>query len=245
MFRFPNIKIQTASHVFTANVFVCMICMCLSAIPYYHYFGKNTTILSMVFSSILMGVFYMLAGFFLHQKKLYISIACLVVWLLNGFAFVGFLSALVINISPIQFVTLCFSQSISIVIYTHISPRVMINDIAIGSMFAATIIVWLISIYGFVVEDDWMAAIVILLLSFFVILYNQRFLIHINTGEGGHYSTTWQSTASAIIYYYCMIGIHLVDKIDKFTKGQKILESERDFREDDLGEQKIEFQNDL
>lgn len=222
-----NVKVQTTFYVFTVNVIICVMCMGVSAIPYYHYFGKTASVLSMIFSSILMGIFYILTGFFMHhQKQLYIALACLVAWVLCGFAFVGFLSALVVNISPIQFVSLCFAQSIAMVVYTRTFPRHMINNVAIIAMFGADLLVWLISIYGFVVEGDWMAAIVILLLSFFVIFYNQFFLLHVKKRG---YNTTWQSTAEAVIFYYCMIGIFVIDFIERFAQGHKVLESENDF----------------
>jgi hypothetical protein len=192
--------------------------------------GKNATILSMIFSSMFLGAFYVLTAFFLRQKHLYLSLVCLGCWLLAGAAFVGFLSALVVNISPIQFVTLCFAQSLAIVVYTRVSIRKMVHKIAVMAMLGATLVVWLVSIYGFVVENDWMAATVILLLSFFVVIYNHRYLLHV---KNAGYSTAWESTAEAIIHYYCMDAIRFVDAITRCAEGKHIrlelLEGEDDF----------------
>lgn len=192
--------------------------------------GKNATILSMIFSSMFLGIFYVLTAFFLKQKHLYVAIACLGCWLLAGAAFVGFLSALVVNISPIQFVTLCFAQSLAIVVYTRVSIRKLVHKIAVMAMLGATMVVWLVSIYGFVVENDWMAATVILLLSFFVVIYNHRYLLHV---KNGGYNSTWESTAEAIIHYYCMDAIRFVDAVTLCAEGKHrhldLLEGEDDF----------------
>lgn len=213
-----NARIQTIFYVYTANVIICMLCVLMGSIPYYDYLGKNPTILSFLFSATVLSATYFLMAYFIEQKNLNIAIGCLVVWVLSGIGFVGFLAALVVNISPLQFITLCMAQSLCIVVHTRLTTRkISITNVTL-SCIGISLVVWCISIYGFVVEGDWMASVVILLLSFFVVIYNHRFIHLTGTNK---YDITWQSTTTAIIHYYCYDAMRFIQAVSlKFSDKQ-------------------------
>lgn len=224
-----NARVQTIFYVYTANAIVCMLCVLMGSIPYYDYIGKNPTILSFLFSATMLSVTYMLMAFFIEQKRFHIAIGCLVAWILSGIGFVGFLSALVINISPLQFVTLCMAQSLCIVVHTRLSTRKLSIRAMTLSCIGISVFVWCISIYGFVVEGDWMAAVIILLLSFFVVIYNHRFIHLTGTNK---YDTTWQSTVTALMHYYSYDAMRFIQAVTlKFS--DKVHNDEENADDDD------------
>jgi len=223
--------VQTIFYVFTTNIIVCILCILLGSIPYYDYFGKNPTILSFLFFMTSFLVCYVLMAHFIEQKMLNQSIACLVAWILSGAGFVGFLSALVVNISPLQFVTLCMAQSMCVVVHTRLTVRKLSIRMVTLTSIAVSLIVWCISIYGFVVEGDWMAATVILLLSFFVVIYNYRFLHMTGIMK---YDSTWQSSVTAVIHYYCYDATRAIQAISRKFGEKRHVDTPEDDDDDDV-----------
>lgn len=202
----PDVSVQIMYFIFTANLLFCTFAITVGAIPYYHYFGYLSTRNIFVASLSLVGVSYVAMSVCIVLKHVDIALWCLFFfWTLCG-VFVGFISAFTYNIAPIQFMTIWWAQSVTIVAYTRYSPqRININTATIW-MGAVSAVVWCVSIYGFIVESDWIPGVIILFLSVLLVLYNRLHLQRVV----GRYNMSWEDGVTAICSYYCFDMVRLL-----------------------------------
>lgn len=196
----PDIRIQIVFYIFCVNAVFAMGCMFFGAVPYYHYFGENETRIGL-WTSLACLVVAFITMTFLVWRKLHINVAILaslVLWI-STIELVGFASATLVNIAPIQFMAIVFLQSISIVAYTRFSPRLVSMQIVIAVQIVATIVAWALSIYGFIVEADWIGGGVLLLLSAASIAYNVRAIY----ATEDRYDASFEQGVNAILDFYC------------------------------------------
>lgn len=193
------VSMQVLYYMFTANVLFCTFCMMVGAIPYYHYFGFLTTRNMFGASVTVMVVSYVTVGVLIVLKHVDLALWCLFIWAISMGLLTGFASALTYNIAPIQFMAMWWSQSIAIVAFTRYNTREINVNKATIAMTIVTLAVWCASIYGFIVEWNWIAAIIIIILALAMVFYN-RIQIQRTIGR---YDTSWEQGVTAVCQYYC------------------------------------------
>ena len=202
----PDLRIQIIFYMHAVNMLFTMVCMTFGAIPYYHYFGFTVTRNVFIVSVIIWTVLYVCLCIATHEEHVPTALTLFILWTTATASVTGFLSALSYNISPVQFMALSWAQSISLIIYTRLSPRNISLNVATGAMVVATLIVWCASIYGFIVEKDWLAACIILGLSLLLVAYN-RWRLHKTEGR---YDASFTQGVLASLHLYCGDVVELV-----------------------------------
>lgn len=120
------------------------------------------------------------------RKSNKVAVGFLVVLTFELSLLVGFISIILGNIAPIQFMAILFGQTTAIFGYTFISPRYIDLRKAMVATIVATIIVWCLGIFAFYQDKDWPTSIFILITSFVVSIYYALQIKHVdryNIGE--------------------------------------------------------------
>jgi len=192
-----DVYITLLFYMFSCNIFVTLGGILLAAIPYYDYFGLTATREGALIFGCSAVVFYI--GFYLCllYRQTEVAIAFAGCWWASFSLFLGCVSALIYNIALIQWLLISWSQSLTMIVYiktTKIEPY-----ITIAILVTTTLAVWMISMYGFIVEGDWAMSIVILFLSFALAAYNMRQVKHVK----GKYDLSWEQSVLVCAHYYC------------------------------------------
>lgn len=214
-----EIRVNIVFYMFCVHSFISLFCVLIGAIPYYHYFGKTNTINGFIIALSLSLFFYLCMSICVSMKNfltsdLYFYGAFFfgAIWvLLAAFTF-GYFSALIYNISPIQFMFILWAQAAAVVIYTRSIRRDISVYKCMGLMAFAGTAVWCVSIYGFVVESDWIAAAIILIGSIISLMYNTK---QIENTEDMNYDSTFEQGAQACFHFYCSDLVNVMNKIKK------------------------------
>lgn len=106
----PDIRIQIVFYIFSVHAVFAMGCMFFGAVPYYHYFGEKETLIGL-WTSLACLVLSFMAITVLVWRKAHINVAILggLVFWVSAIELVGFASATLVNIAPIQFMAICVS----------------------------------------------------------------------------------------------------------------------------------------
>lgn len=188
-----NVYVRIIQIIFLVNVVVAFTIILLGVVPYMLIINipKNAGMYILIGLCVTSMIFYFLMAYF--KSKPWIAIWVLLVALTLGAA-----SAVIDDVAPLQAVTIIFAQSISMVVYTSISRRKIKVWLSIFLMIFAGICVWLIGIYSFVKQQDWISAGVILGLSFVFALYSGMEVFY-----SDNYSLSEEHMTNAIISFYC------------------------------------------
>lgn len=193
------VPLRVVLYIHTANVVWTLFVLFLGAIPYYHYWGAEMSLLGLVVSGPVWFFVYLLMALAHANSRATTTVICGGIWTACSAAVVGFGSAMLFNIAPLQLVAISFAQSIAIVIYAQAAAHH--HDAswrwALPGVAMATLAAWLASIYGFMVEDDWLFALALLLLSVLLAAYNARAI-----SRARDYSVSEADVERAIADYY-------------------------------------------
>jgi hypothetical protein len=198
----PDVRVQIIFYIFSVNAILSLGCMLFAAIPYYHYFGHLQSQNGLIVAGLCFVLLYAAMIFSVSKRALRSAIFLGILWWGSCIAIVGFLSALLVNIAPLQFMAIAFAQSISIVIQTRISPRNISINYSMGIMSVATLIAWGLSVYGFIVEADWAGGIVVLLVGAALVGYNTQAI----RNTEAKYDASWEQGVTAVFDYYSCYG---------------------------------------
>ena len=197
------VPMRVALYVHTANVVWTLFVLLVGAIPYYHYWGAEVSLVGLMVVAPLWCFSYLIAAL-AHANSRIITVAvCGAFWTLCSAALVGFASAELFNIAPLQLVAISFAQSIANVIYVQLAGASPASHEgvnwrwAVPGMAAATVLVWAASIYGFVIEHDWLFAAALAALGALLAAYNARSL-----AQARNYAMNNADVARAICDYY-------------------------------------------
>ncbi len=204
-----DMHIQTCFYIFTANAFFCLGVILVGMLPYYHYFGPEISLMGFVICISASIPCYVAMAFTLSIGRTHAAIGLACVWWLCIAGVVGFMSAVLYNIVPLQFMLVSMMQSLAIVCFSRQSPYWMPWGSAALVMLSVTVLVWCASIYAFVIEADWgyaggMASAAILLIA-----YNAR-QIHRSKERKG---ASWDAIAESVLGYYCFDVLHWMEKM--------------------------------
>ncbi len=206
------VEIRITFYVHLVNVMFCMFCVLIGAFPYYHYFGRTQSLIGYTVSFIVSLVFYggMIVAIMFDELEHATVLA--IFWLPCVALSAGFLSAVIYNITPIQFMLMSMVQSTTVLTIMQLWPYHMVWYKVAGSACGASIIVWCASIYGFVLEADWGYAVVLIVLGSVVLsIHNARQLI-----RSVEYNVSKESIIRAVLDHYCYDTFELV----KFIKAR-------------------------
>lgn len=193
-----DVYVTLLFHMFMTNIFFTLGAILLAAIPYYDYFGMYTTREGLLVSGVCAIVFYILFFLSVSYERINLLIGMGFVWWISFSLFVGFISASIYNISLIQWLLISWAQSVALIVYIK---KAKIDWYVAGViLFCTTLVVWSISIYGFVVENDWIMSGIILGMSFVMIGYNIWQMMHIKENNSG---ISWEQRVLVCARYYC------------------------------------------
>lgn len=207
----PDIRIKLIFHVFAVHAVFCMSVMMLSgAIVFFNVYESHVTadnVLVLLILSITLIILY--AGLALTRRmelepRLVMAtggVFCLVLGI-----FAGVFSLVVNNSALIHFFVLCFGQAIAVVAYCWYSPRLLNLYVAVVLMCISTLMYWTFSIYGFIIESDWLGGLIILALATMSVTYN---VLYIQRTKG-QYDASWDQGLLAVLDYYCYDAVRLI-----------------------------------
>jgi len=176
----PDLRVQLVFHVFTVNVAFALLSIVLASIPYFDthvaLFHTRTGLMVSVALAALSYTALACATAFLGGAPAYdrVMLGCIIAFALTWSAAVGFTAAALGNTAPIQFMLISFGQSISVVLYTRVSPRALNTHALLALLSVGGACMWIIGISGYVLEMDWPYAVAILVLGALLVVYNLR-----------------------------------------------------------------------
>lgn len=193
-----DVYITLLFYMFSTNIFLSLCGILLASIPYYNYFGIEQTKEGMLFSGICAILFY-IAFFLSLSSKLHtrIIIATGLLWWTSLSLFIGFMSAILYNISLIQWVLISWAQSVAMIVYIRSWKIEWYLTLVI--LIGTSLGIWLISLYGFLIENDWLMSGVIACMACALVAYNMWQVK--NLKDRGDLS--WEQTVWVCAQYYC------------------------------------------
>lgn len=205
----PDIYVQLLFYVFTGNLLFGFVAIMIGTIPYYDYHLVYVqTLHGLIGAAIAAGLFYVLlfAGAWYGGPRIILGAAFPLVVAIGLLA--GFASKLAGDLIFLQFLVISCVQSFAVIIYTRISPRAIALVPVWLFMILATVAVWCIFIYAFVVQLDWLSGGILLGVAFLLSLYN---VFYIHRGKL-RYDASWRSGVTAFARYYCEVPLFLCKK---------------------------------
>jgi hypothetical protein len=194
-----DMRVLSIYYMFLMHHFVVLMILMLSFPLYYFTITQTTVIVSLlVVSCVLFCVLYCLMIFF-RRRYMQLAIACLVCWALCGTVIVGMTSNLLQNTAPIQFVAMLWAETIAVMVYCKLSPRMVLFKTAAFYMTLAALCVWAIGIPSFIVQGDWPSAIVILVLGMACTAHGVHQIYIIDQHA---YNSSWQDVLLSIVQFY-------------------------------------------
>lgn len=204
--RMPDLRVRIIFYIFCGNAIFSFGTLLLGAIPYFYYLGLYWTHNGLFISLAAWVILYLGLAFSTSRMYLRVVMGFGLLWWIATSAVVGFLSATIYNISPIQFMAISMSQSVAMIIYTVQSPH-HVETMTCGVLLSlATVIALLFSIYTFTVENDWIASGCLVFLGIALGAYN---LMAIQRTED-RYDASWEQSVRAIAEYFCF---DLIEKL--------------------------------
>lgn len=197
-----DVRTQSIQHVFAANSALLQLWLLVEgAILYWAHTWPP--LVGIVMISISAPHFLLFYGLMWYTRKTHTKVAlvCFVAWAISGACVVASTVLLTRHVIAIQMTLLFLLQSFSVMAYAKLSPRNIDTFYAVALMFVVTLMGWAISIYTFVIDNDWTGGIVVLGISFVAIAFHGWKIHTID----GYYSVSWEDIQLSIIefYYIC------------------------------------------
>jgi len=200
--RMMDVDVQLMYVVFAVASIVYFACAMLAAALYWMLDLDETHHVTVVVTAIAAsaaGIFYIAMAIAVSRKAPTPAVVFLILWSFFFILVIGCISALLRIIAPIQLMLMGWMQAMSVVIYanrsrTHINPQW-----AAVWMTMATAVVWGVGIYAFVVEHDWIASSVILVLGLAMVMYNT---FEIKATMERNFSITYKHKVEASARYW-------------------------------------------
>jgi hypothetical protein len=192
-----DVYVTLLFYMFSCNLFLTLGAIFLASIPYYNYFGITLTKEGFLISGCCFIVLYI--AFFLSMafKQIKVSMFFGAVWWISFAFFIGFFSAMIYNIALIQWLLISWAQSVAMIAYIRSIKIEWYTTLFILS-FTSTL-VWIVSIYGFVIENDWIMGGIIASMSALLIVYNMWQLGNVK----GKFDLSWDQSVMVCMQYYC------------------------------------------
>jgi hypothetical protein len=196
-----DITVQLIYWLFVAVSIFYLQCGLLGSVPYWVLDldeTRHATVVVTIVSATAFALLYVAMA--VKRKSSRTAVVLFILWTFASMVLVGCVSALLHLLAPLQLMTIGWLQALSVVIYAHCSVRYVDATWAAVWMALATAIGWGIGIYAFVVEDDWVASAIILLLGFALVGYNTLQIRAVV--ENGEYTMSYDDRVEMIIRYF-------------------------------------------
>lgn len=195
----PDIRVQSITFMFLSNFAVLMSWIIVSAL-FYSLMNSIPVVIPIVLVSIFSVLFSVWYIVMLVTRKEYPVAArvALGMFVFSGAVMFWSITALAHNFAAILFLILPAFQSMSVVAYAKISPRFISTVKAMAIMLLTSILTWLVFIFTFVTQQDWIGGSVVGILSLFIILYH-GYQIRIIEGR---YNVSWNDIQLSVIQFY-------------------------------------------
>lgn len=194
----PNVKTTLVFNVFVCNMALTLGAVLLASIPYYDYFGLSMTREGLIITSavgicIYIGFVFMIQYF----NDVLLSVILFGFWWISFSLFIGFLSAFFYNITPIQCLLISWAQSVSIIVYIRVSSKLEWYTAA-SFMLTSSVLVWIMSIYSYLIENDWLYSIGVFGFALALLGYNLWQMNQIKD----RFDLSWEQSIRACLFYY-------------------------------------------
>jgi hypothetical protein len=194
-----DMKVQTVYNVFVAQSFASLACLVMGMPLYYWELQHVVALCLAIIFSVCCGFSYILMLVF-RKTQPQVAFCIWISFVMCGVIVTGCTASLVWNVSPFQLMMILWMQSITVIIYTRLSTRTLSAWYALTYMCLASIVIWGLFIYAFVVEHDWIASIVILCLGLACAGY-EAYEIHLILDEYC-YGNSWDDIILSVITLY-------------------------------------------
>lgn len=200
-----DVEVQLVYYTFIVSAGVSFVAMILSSVPYWLLSVDETRAVAAAalwaFAIIAAALYALLAAVFHRLTRHH---RALLLWLFVGWVFsatmaTGALAAVLRKLAPIQFVTVIWVQSVTMIAYAKLSFRYVSPTWAMCYMLLSTLVVWGVCIYAFVVENDWISGCVVLLLGVAMVAYHTA---EIRAIQGRGYAVSAEDRIDAVMRYY-------------------------------------------
>jgi len=177
-------------------------------VPYQFLVLDETRIVSIVvfiITSIISTTFYILMGIFSEHRH---ALVLFVLWVFPYYTAVISFAGILRNFAPLQLGLVTALQSFSIVLYTVINPVNVDPWKSFYVMLIMGLVGWLSGIYAFIVQRDWISAIILLVASVASAAYSAIQIKHVT-----RYSVSEKDYIKAIIQFYADPLVYVIEKI--------------------------------
>lgn len=117
------------------------------------------------------GLVFITLLFLNWLKKSWVAMFPMVIFLIELSILVGFSAVRLSALAPIQFTVTLFAQSISILGYTTVNTRYIDLKKSTMLLIFVTILCWLIGVFAYIEDEDWILSIITLVGSWLSIIY--------------------------------------------------------------------------
>lgn len=205
----PNVAImvQVVRSVFMVNT-VCSLVLLTGFIPYaYLTYDQNSNVRFIILGIWLAisVVFYILMS--IYRRSQY-ALAFFIMWLISYFILVVDIAAILHNFTPLQFGLITFAQYLFIVVYTVWSPTMTDAWKSFYIMLCLGIIGWGMGIYAFILQRDWVQAVILFVAMVLNAGYSAIQIFYMK-----NYSVSNEDLLEATIRFYAEPIIWLYNKI--------------------------------
>jgi hypothetical protein len=193
-----DIRIQALYIVFLVHSIACLACLLFALPIYYLATDRAVAIVFLCAGCVGQSVAYFVM-IFLRRRHVRIAISVYAVWVVCWVFIVGPIAVLTGNVAPFQLVAMIWAESMVVIVYTKVSPRMISARFAFVYMLIAAVVIWGIFIWAFVIDHDWDAGLIILSFGMVCAIYHAN---QISVSEEHNYGMSWNDTVLSIIQFY-------------------------------------------
>lgn len=153
-----SVVVRIIRNLFISNSAYCFVICIWGIIPYYLMRFDASQLVIIILSivvSILFTVTYV-SLFFWPEEPI-----PLIVWMFFLFMLINVLAAALKSLSPFQAVGICFAQQLGVLSYCFLAKRTLTVVWTIIVTFIPALATWLLGLYVFLKEQDWISSIVL------------------------------------------------------------------------------------
>lgn len=190
---YVDVEARMIQTVFSTNAALGYVVVILGFIPYCLVQLMEPRVSQTYLLAALGGAFLLTYALMLLFKRVFFVL----LWMFVVLWVAGTAAALTRNIFPLQFGALIFIQSVAVLIYVGIAKRQVSTVKAVALEYVLGIATWLVGIYAFVEQQDWLYGVIALGIVLVSPLYHYFQIEHI-----GRFSLDTQHLTNAVVHFY-------------------------------------------
>lgn len=207
----PDVRIQLVCNLFVVNTVVALLWLAITLPLFSWNLSRNVALVLLIVSCIVQLPLYLSMILLRHYKQPPVAVfAVFLCWIGTMGLVFGSTASLAGNVAPLQLQAMLWAQGIVVIVYTKQSSREIVARSALLYMLIGTMVVWAICIAEFVIEHDWVAGTIILILAIGCAVYSAH---QIRESETRHYNSSWDDLLAATVQFYGEPVILLLQKL--------------------------------